>query len=162
MFIPILDQPPTFLYSDLQAELNLLRDTMGIYDYYLPSNTAVKEQTVIDYAAPSQIPKDLPLTARASITEPRVTFRELADQWKQATEDYSVIGKRYRHPAYKSILDMQHRAVPMILNELRREPDHWFAALEQLTGKNPARQAKTFYEAVDLWIAWGISEAIIS
>jgi hypothetical protein len=89
-------------------------------------------------------------------------FASLVRDWKRDTEDYSVIAKRYRHHAYKAILDMKERAVPMILNELRREPDHWFAALEQLTGKNPARQAKTFYEAVDLWIAWAISEDLIS
>jgi hypothetical protein len=48
-------------------------------------------------------------------------------------------------------------AVPYILEELRRDPDHWFAALYLITGENPVPQnfTGTVEEAADLWVRWG-------
>jgi hypothetical protein len=83
-------------------------------------------------------------------------FYTLVQQWKKETAHYSVIARRYQHEAYKKILRLGSAAVPYILEELRRNPDRWFSALVKLTGANPAEHAKTFYEAVDKWIAWGI------
>src|SRR5208282_3901696 len=81
-------------------------------------------------------------------------FNSLVNQWRLETKHFSVIARRYENPAYKAILDMQAPAIPLILQELRRDPDRWFAALEKLTGENPAKDAINFYEAVDRWIAW--------
>lgn len=89
-------------------------------------------------------------------------FFNLARQWKDETGHYSVIGKRYRHPAYKAILELKEEAIPLILAELRRNPDRWFDALEKLTGEDPASNAETFYEAVDDWIAWGIANEYLA
>lgn len=94
-------------------------------------------------------------------TELRSRFLGLAKRWKRETGDYSIIGRRYAHSAYKAILNLGIEVVPEILIELRRDPDRWFGALEHLTKQNPAKSAKTFYEAVDRWIAWGISEGYL-
>jgi hypothetical protein len=56
---------------------------------------------------------------------------------------------------------MKDDAVPLILQELQSEPDRWFAALEKLTGENPAKEATNFYEAVDRWISWGIDKGYL-
>lgn len=98
----------------------------------------------------------------AGPTSNQLRFSHLAATWKRETEHFSVIHKRYRHAAYKAILDMKETAIPLILTELRRSPDRWLEALETLTGKNPAKSAQTFYEAVDDWIAWGIANDHIS
>lgn len=89
-------------------------------------------------------------------------FYSLATQWKRETGRFSVIARRYENPAYKAILDMREPAIPLILNELKRNPDRWFAALEKLTGENPAKDAVNFYEAVDRWVAWGIANEYIA
>jgi hypothetical protein len=91
-----------------------------------------------------------------------VKFRALASEWKRATAHLSVLNKRYKHPSYQAILQLGPAIVPFVLNELRREPDFWFEALEELTGANPAKGAQTFYEAVDRWIAWGIANEQIA
>jgi hypothetical protein len=83
-------------------------------------------------------------------------FHDLVQRWKKETGHYSVVARRYQNDSYKKILDLKSDAVPLILEELRRDPDRWFSALVKLTGENPAEHAKTFYEAVDKWIAWGI------
>ncbi|MGA2281635.1 MAG: hypothetical protein ABSG80_15185 [Verrucomicrobiota bacterium] len=88
-------------------------------------------------------------------------FYSLVKKWKNETGHFSVIARRYENPAYKAILDMRESAIPMILNELKRNPDRWFSALEKLTGENPAKDAVNFYEAVDRWVAWGIANEYI-
>ena len=88
-------------------------------------------------------------------------FNKLATEWKQETSHISTLGKRYKHKAYGEILSMGESAVPLILNELRRDTDWWFDALEKLTNRNPARNAQTFYEGVDEWISWGIAQELI-
>jgi hypothetical protein len=88
-------------------------------------------------------------------------FSQLSRQWKHETGHFSVIARRYQFPAYKAIMDMKSAAIPLILKELKREPDRWFSALQELTGENPAKDAINFYEAVDNWIAWGVSKGMI-
>jgi hypothetical protein len=84
-------------------------------------------------------------------------------KWKAETGHFSVIARRYEHPAYKAILEMPKPVVISgILKELKRNPDRWFAALQKLTGENPAKDAINFYEAVDRWIAWGIENEYIA
>jgi hypothetical protein len=48
-------------------------------------------------------------------------------------------------------------AVPLILDGLRREPDHWFWALEAITDENPvpAEAAGKVREMAKAWIDWG-------
>jgi hypothetical protein len=89
-------------------------------------------------------------------------FFSLVNKWKNETGHFSVIARRYENPAYKAILEMKSPAIPLILNELKRNPDRWFSALEKLTGANPAKDAVNFYEAVDQWVAWGIANEYIA
>lgn len=47
--------------------------------------------------------------------------------------------------------------IPVILDEIEREPDHWFHALAFLSGENPipADFNGTVEEAINLWVSWG-------
>ena len=38
---------------------------------------------------------------------------------------------------YQAVIGMGAAAVPLIIDELRREPDYWFAALMVITGEDP-------------------------
>jgi hypothetical protein len=53
------------------------------------------------------------------------------------TRFLSSIHDMVTHPAYLQIIGMGREAVPLLLAELRREPDHWFVALQAITGTNP-------------------------
>src|SRR6266446_6490541 len=103
-----------------------------------------------------------PRATQAVDTELHQIFRGLAKKWKDETGDYSIVARRYKHPSYRAILDLGPEVIPEVLKALRREPDRWFDALRRLTNQDPAKQAQTFYEAVDLWIAWGMAEGHIS
>jgi hypothetical protein len=82
-------------------------------------------------------------------------FRKLVDQWEGETGMLSLMQQRYSHPAYQEILKMGSGVIPLIIEELKTNPDHWFDALRTLTGENPAKDLKTFDEACESWIKWG-------
>lgn len=64
-------------------------------------------------------------------------FRQLVAEWKAATALTSSGTEILLHPAYQRIIGMGKDAVKFIIDELRREPDHWFWALQAITGEDP-------------------------
>ena len=59
--------------------------------------------------------------------------------------------------AYQQIIGLGAPAIPLLLRELEREPDHWFWALKVLTGVNPVPQKSrgNIEEMAKHWVAWG-------
>jgi hypothetical protein len=66
--------------------------------------------------------------------------------------------------SYQNIIGMGPDAVPLILEELRREPDHWFWALEAITLDNPVppQDAGQLDKMALAWIAWGVNAGLIT
>src|SRR5438128_6698242 len=60
-------------------------------------------------------------------------FHSLAQQWKDETAHLSNIAKKAMHPAYQEIIAMGKGVIPLLLAELKREPNDWFWALHALT-----------------------------
>lgn len=85
------------------------------------------------------------------------TFAHLAAQWLKDTEADSTIARMIRHPAYREIIGLGKGVVPLILAELRRRPDFWFAALRELTGIDPVprESAGKIKEMTRAWLKWG-------
>jgi hypothetical protein len=85
------------------------------------------------------------------------TFLALAVQWQSETGMLSVVQKMVMHPVYQRIIGMGQPMVPLILRELEREPDHWFWALESITGMNPVlpEQRGRLEQMAAAWLAWG-------
>ena len=84
-------------------------------------------------------------------------FRALAAEWKTGRGHSSSITKMANHPAYRKIAAMGPRAIPLVLRELEREPDHWFWALKEITNVNPVPEADRgdIEKMARHWIAWG-------
>ena len=84
-------------------------------------------------------------------------FAKLAATWKEETRFSSKAGRMAEHPAYREIVAMGERAVPLILADLEKESDHWFVALHRITGASPVPQesAGKVNEMAAAWIAWG-------
>lgn len=100
-----------------------------------------------DYMAP----------ASRQVEAVRDRFFRLAHDWKQTTAYCSSVTKMSMHPAYQQIIGMGEKAVPLILGELAREPDHWFWALHAITGTNPAanEDAGNVDRMAKSWLDWG-------
>jgi hypothetical protein len=88
-------------------------------------------------------------------------FREQADVWSKETRHLSSITKMVAHPSYRRIMGMGPDALPLLLRELRERPDHWFIALNAITGEDPASSASTFHQTVDAWLSWGIQRGYL-
>ena len=84
-------------------------------------------------------------------------FRRLADQWRRERGATSLAKRMAEHPAYRQITAMGEKAVPLILAELERQPDHWFFALHEITGASPVpvQSQGKLQEMAEAWIDWG-------
>jgi len=87
-----------------------------------------------------------------------------AEAWKRDTRHMSSITKIVSHPAYQEIIKMGEVAIPLILKELAKKPDHWFPALREITGHDPVPRSSQgrLREMTESWLAWGRKQGYIS
>ncbi|HVS40256.1 MAG TPA: hypothetical protein VMS17_32155 [Gemmataceae bacterium] len=114
-----------------------------------------------DAAPPPESPS--PVTAPPASGLPE-RFRELARRWKQDTAHLSSTARMARHPAYREIVAMGPAVVPLLLAELKRNPDFWFAALRDITGENPVPPASAgkIKEMARAWVEWGRMRGLVA
>ena len=82
-------------------------------------------------------------------------FRDHVERWKSETGHLSSITRMTAHPSYLRIIGMGREGLPLLLKELRENPDHWLVALNAITGEDPALEGASFQEAVTAWTKWG-------
>lgn len=83
-------------------------------------------------------------------------FEHLRDNWYMERGVSSSLSRITSCPSYLRIMGMGEKALPMILAQLRREgddPDHWFTALEAITGEDPVTQ-DMYGSTVKMAMAW--------
>lgn len=107
---------------------------------------------------------DLLELALVSEAEPEKTIEEvegrfaiLAETWRNETRNISNMTEVFSHYAYRRVIDLGPRVIPVILRELERQPDLWFFALRKITGANPVRKeyAGNMKKIRDAWLRWG-------
>jgi hypothetical protein len=90
-------------------------------------------------------------------------FQELADTWREETKYYSSTQEMVLNPAYLQIIGMGRDALPFILAELRRQPDHWFWALWAITGGEdpvPPEDKGDLKAMTRHWLQWAERRSI--
>jgi hypothetical protein len=95
---------------------------------------------------------------------PRERFQKLAAEWKQQSRHMSNTAQMAMLRPYQKIIGMGWDAVPLILEELAREPDQWFWALEAITDENPVptEAAGQVRQMAQAWIDWGRLNGLVS
>ena len=90
-------------------------------------------------------------------TNVRERFQQLKNEWKTQSRYLSNTAQMAMLWPYQLIIGLGAMAVPLILAELRCETDHWFWALEAITGENPvpAEAAGNVAAAAEAWLRWG-------
>jgi hypothetical protein len=77
----------------------------------------------------------------------------------------SSVTKMVAHPDYLRIIGLaaisRKEVERLLLQELRSDPDHWFAALSAISGEDPASPDHDFDQAVNAWLEWGQKRGII-
>jgi hypothetical protein len=103
----------------------------------------------------------LPTAGTTNVAE---RFHRLAAEWKEQARYLSNSARMAMLPAYQRIIGMGMPVVPLILEELRREPHHWYWALEAITEQDPVppEARGKILEMAAAWIAWGKSQGLIS
>jgi hypothetical protein len=90
-------------------------------------------------------------------------FRRLALEWKEQSRYLSNTAQMAMLKPYQRIIGMGESAVPLILEELQREPDQWFWALEAITEENPVppEAAGKVRAMAQAWIEWGKRQGLL-
>jgi hypothetical protein len=89
-------------------------------------------------------------------------FYSLAEAWRQDVRVTSSLTEMILHPAYQRIIGMGIAAVPFILHELERKPDHWFWALTAITGADPVQPEDRgkLRKMAEAWLRWGREQGL--
>jgi hypothetical protein len=96
-------------------------------------------------------------TAETPAANLEEAFLSLARRWKEERGPSSSTTELAMCPSYQRIVGLGPAAVPFLLRELEREPDHWFWALKAITGADPVPPPSRgkVREMARLWIEWG-------
>jgi hypothetical protein len=88
-------------------------------------------------------------------------FNILVEHWKSGRNPISSVKAMSQHPAYQEIISMGSRVVPLIIQELEKNPDLWFVALHAITGVNPVPEKSRgkLMEMAQAWIDWWRKES---
>lgn len=84
-------------------------------------------------------------------------FESLVKKWKEDTRFASTVLEMATNPAYQQIIGMGRQAVPLILKQLAKKPEHWFWALNSITGEDPVPENSrgNLPKMTKAWLEWG-------
>jgi len=87
----------------------------------------------------------------------RQKFSRLAGKWKAESRFLSNTVQMAMLDSYQRIIGMGEPAVPLILEELQREPRQWFWALQAITEEDPvpAESRGNVQAMAKAWLDWG-------
>lgn len=107
-------------------------------------------------------PHDLPSALSGASIEER--FRRLATEWKEQSRYLSNTAQMAMLKPYQRIIGLGLPVVPLILEELNREPNQWFWAIEAITEQNPVPPEATGQVRLmaQAWIEWGKQQGFVA
>jgi hypothetical protein len=90
-------------------------------------------------------------------------FKRLLAEWREQSAPMSSITAMAMLPSYQEIIGMGKPALPLILNQLKKEPDYLFWALKSITGIDPVppKDIGDMKRMARAWIDWGRNHGII-
>lgn len=90
-------------------------------------------------------------------------FDVLASEWRKESLVLSSVQEISDLSSYRDIIDMGYKVISFILEELLKQPDHWFYALRVITDEDPvpAEDIGNMNKMADDWINWGRESALI-
>lgn len=106
--------------------------------------------------ATERLGAQIPVSTLLKEVPPVTRFRSLVDSWKASSLNLSSIEDMVLLPSYLEIIGIGPAAIPLLIDELEREPDHWFPALTAITGVSPVLPADQgdLDRMAHAWIKW--------
>ena len=103
---------------------------------------------------------------REAVTRTTVDQRvaQLAETWRRERGYSSSLSDMILMSSYQQIIGLGREAIPAIVRELRARPDHWFWALQVISGVNPVPESSEgrVKEMAKAWMAWAQAEGILA
>jgi hypothetical protein len=99
----------------------------------------------------------------AQLEKLRKEFYAHVKKWYDDTAFKSSVSDIVLHPSYLRIIGMGPAVIPLVLDELPKQPAHWFPALEAITGANPIpdEDRGRIKRMVQHWLDWARAEQLI-
>jgi len=101
----------------------------------------------------------------AAVETAREVFNQESARWKEETKLASSDDELLTNQSYLRIVGLGPAAIPLILQELKREPHFWFWALELITRAEPNPVPPEHLGDVEAmakdWIEWGASRGYV-
>ena len=118
---------------------------------------------VYDIFIASAVELQLEIFPPQQVVDDYFVFKQLVERWRLVRGATSSTTEMVLCPAYQSIIGMGPKAIRFILAELVSEgddPDHWFWALQVLTGANPVSEDDegNLRRMSRTWLEWAASE----
>jgi len=90
-------------------------------------------------------------------------FHLAAAEWRERTMFVSSVSQLSDDPAMRRIVELGRLAVPLLLIELRTNPDQLCIALHEITGENPVPEEHYGHlpEIAKAWLQWGDENAYL-
>ncbi len=90
------------------------------------------------------------------LDETHTAFAALRSEWRRTRGHSSKIKDLVMNSAYQRIIGMGEPVIPLILEEMEREPDHWSWALVSISGEDPipASARGRLDETTAAWLKW--------
>jgi hypothetical protein len=171
----MLDQNPTIydaaknallggaLYSIIASSI----PTLPAYTITLPGNEASEYATIESLFVYS--PNYDQTTAIAILQSAKlqdalaVEFAKLTAKWKMSRSASSSTISIVIDPSYQRIISLGSKVLPLILQELARETDHWFWALRVISGDDPvaAQDRGNVKKMAAAWLEWGRKQGYV-
>lgn len=104
-----------------------------------------------------------PTAALPSPADVRSRFQRLTAEWKEQSRFLSNTAQMALLRPYQRIIGMGLPVVPLILEELQRDHDQWFWALEAITEENPVPPDAqgNVRRMAEAWIDWGRRQGLL-
>ncbi len=83
-------------------------------------------------------------------------FDDYKSTWEEETIFSSSISEITNNTAYRTIIGLGQKVLPFIIDDLKKNDNHWFYALEALTGQNPIKENHKGIIPLmrDDWLKW--------
>ena len=90
-------------------------------------------------------------------TMTRVEFNRITSKIKEDTKYSSSAQAMVEHPDHQKILDAGDIAIKYLLQDIQKEPDHWFITLFLLTGESVIKEEHRGIvpKMTEDWVNWG-------
>lgn len=146
-YAPAIDDTPDAM-QDVRRRpfLNRRSDTPRGYGHETEIIAKMLYEARVDFAFP----------VTHQVFEITDLFNAMARRWREETMLYSSISDTMLNHWYLEIIALGNPAIPLIIDELKNNPDYWFAALREITRQDPVRpEHKGNFELMRRdWLQW--------